>query len=82
MLLNGNSTRLLKPKHPRKIPKVEKKYKCYLARKIKESFYKKTDSRIGTKARRLYADLLEIKPLSYRDYRYFLIVINDASRRC
>jgi hypothetical protein len=56
--------------------------KCCLAGKIKESFYKKTDSRIGTKARRLYADLLGIKPLSCRDYRYFLIVIDNASRRC
>jgi hypothetical protein len=82
MLLNGNSTRLLKPKHLRKIPKGEKKCECCLAGKMKESFYKKTDSRIGTKARRLYADLLGIKPLSCRDYRYFLIVIDDASRRC
>jgi hypothetical protein len=82
MLLNGNSTRLLKPKHLRKIPKGEKKYKCCLAGKIKESFYKKTDSRIGIKARRLYTDLLGIKPLSCKDYRYFLVVIDDASRRC
>ncbi len=82
MLLNSNSTKLLKPKHLRKIPKGEKKYECCLAGKIKKSFYKKTDSRIRTKARRLYIDLLGIKPLSYRDYRYFLIVIDDASRRC
>ena len=82
MLLNSNSTRLLKPKHLRKIPKGEKKYECCLAGKIKESFHKKTDSRIETKAKRLYADLLRITPLSYRDYRYFLIVIDNASRRC
>ena len=82
MLLNSNSTRLLKSKHLRKIPKGEKKCKCYLARKIKESFYKKTDSRIRTKARRLYTDLLGIKPLSCKDYRHFLIVIDNASRRC
>ncbi len=82
MLLNGNSTRLLKPKHLRKIPKGEKKCECCLVGKMKESFYKKTDSCKGTKARRLYADLLEIKLLSCKDYRYFLIIIDNASRRC
>ena len=82
ILLNGNSTSLQKPRNIRKILKGEKKCECCLAGKMKESFHKKTDSRIGTKARRLHADLSGRKPLSCRDYRYFLVVIDDASRRC
>ena len=70
------------PKNKRILPKGEKTCECCLAGKQKESYHKKTDSRTGTKVRRLHADLSGIQPHSTRGHRYFLVVVDDASRRC
>jgi hypothetical protein len=53
---------------------------CCLAGKMKESFNKKTDSRQCQRIRKLYADTSGILPISIRGYRYFLLVICDATR--
>jgi hypothetical protein len=53
---------------------------CCLAGKMKELFNKKTDSRQCQRIRKLYADTSSILPTSIRGYRYFLLVICDATR--
>ena len=47
---------------------------------MKESFNKKTDSRQTHRIQRLHADMSGILPISIRGYRYFLLVICDATR--
>jgi hypothetical protein len=51
-----------------------------LVGKIKESFNKKTDSRTTQRIRRLYYDTSGIRQMSYRGYRYFMVIIDDATR--
>jgi hypothetical protein len=51
-----------------------------LAGKMKESFNKTTDNRSDIKLRRLHADISGILPASFRGYRYFLLVVDDATR--
>jgi len=51
-----------------------------LAGKMKESFNKKSDTRSTIRVRRLHADTSGILPISIRGYRYFLLVIDDATR--
>ncbi|KAI0994751.1 hypothetical protein K3495_g13428, partial [Podosphaera aphanis] len=51
-----------------------------LAGKMKESFNKKTHNRTHIPARRLHADISGILPESYRGFKYFLLVVDDASR--
>jgi hypothetical protein len=51
-----------------------------LAGKIKESFSKQTDSRIKERIRKLYCNILEIWPTSFRGYKYYLLVINNTMR--
>lgn len=51
-----------------------------LAGKMKESFVKKTDSRTEVRLRKLHADISGILPPSLRGYRYFLLVVDDATR--
>ena len=53
---------------------------CCLAGKMKESFSKKTDIRQTHRIRKLHADTSGILPISIRGYRYFLLVICDATR--
>jgi GAG-pre-integrase domain len=53
-----------------------------LAGKLKESFSKKSDSRRTQKGHRLHADCSGILPESIRGFRYFLLVIDDATRCC
>ena len=47
---------------------------------MKESFNKKTDTRQTNRIRKLHADTSGILPISIRGYRYFLLVICDATR--
>ena len=54
--------------------------KYCLASRMKESFRSKTDNRFKTKLRRLHADLSGIKETSIQGYRYFLIIVDDATR--
>ena len=49
---------------------------------MKEHFSKTTDRRTNIPIRRLYADISGILPTSIRSYRYFLLVVDDASRTC
>ena len=64
----------------RVIFKGEHACEACLAGKMKESFTKKTDSRAEIKLRRLHADISGILPPSLRQYRYFLLVVDDATR--
>ena len=50
-----------------------------LAGKMKESFNKTTDNRSGIKLRRLHADISGILHPSFRNYRYFLVIVDDAT---
>ena len=47
---------------------------------MKESFNKVTDSRLLVVGRRVYCDLLGIRGLSVKGYRYWLLVIDDTIR--
>ena len=47
---------------------------------MKESFNRKTDNRSENKLQQLHTDISSIKDKSVRGYRYFLLVIDDATR--
>ena len=47
---------------------------------MKESFSKKTDIRQTHRIRKLHTNTSGILPISIRGYRYFLLVICDATR--
>jgi hypothetical protein len=79
-LLEGNSVGLIKPKDKRRLSHGEKLCELCLASKIKESFNKKTNKREGKRVKRLYADLSRYYLASVRGFRYFLVVLCDASR--
>jgi hypothetical protein len=79
-LLEGNFIGLIKPKDKRRLLYGKKLYKPCLARKIKESFNKKTDKREGKRVRRLYANLSRYYLAFIQGFKYFLVVSCDASR--
>jgi hypothetical protein len=79
-LLKGNSVSLIKPKDKRRLLYNKKLYKPCLASKMKESFNKKTNKREGKRVRRLHADLFRYYLASVQGFRYFLVVLCDASR--
>jgi hypothetical protein len=54
-------------------------YKCCLARKIKELFNKKTDTRQTYRIQKLYTDISGILLISIRGYCYFLLVIYNTT---
>ena len=51
-----------------------------LAGRMKETFNKTTDNCAQVKIRRLHTDISGIKAKSIRGYRYFLLVVDDATR--
>jgi hypothetical protein len=79
-LLKGNFVSLIKPKDKRRLLYSKKLYKPCLAGKIKELFNKKTNKREGKRVRRLYINLFKYYLAFIRGFRYFLIVLCDASR--
>jgi hypothetical protein len=79
-LLEGNFVSLIKLKDKRKLLYSKKLYKLCLAGKIKELFNKKTNKREGKRVRRLYADLFRYYLAFIQGFRYFLVVLCDASR--
>ena len=79
-LLEGNSVSLIKLKDKRRLLYSKKLYKLCLAGKIKELFNKKTNKREGKKVKRLYADLFRYYLAFIRGFRYFLVVLCNASR--
>ena len=52
----------------------------YLAGKLKKSFIKKTDSRQLQLGRHIHTDISEILSPSVQGYKYYLLVIDDATR--
>lgn len=52
------------------------------AGKLKERLNKKTDSRVRRKGRRLHSDISGELPKTYRGFKYFLMVTDDATRCC
>ncbi|KAI0991343.1 hypothetical protein K3495_g16844, partial [Podosphaera aphanis] len=58
----------------------EKHCESCLAGRMKERFNKKTDTREYVKGRRLHADISGIQGVSVRGFRYYLAVVDDASR--
>jgi hypothetical protein len=79
-LLEGNFIGLIKLKDKRRLLYGKKLCKPCLASKMKESFNKKTNKREGKRVRRLYADLSGYYLAFVRGFRYFLVVLCDASR--
>jgi hypothetical protein len=79
-LLEGNFVGLIKLKDKRRLPYGKKLYKPCLASKIKELFNKKTNKREGKRVRRLYADLFGYYLAFIRGFRYFLVVLCNASQ--
>jgi hypothetical protein len=79
-LLEGNFISLIKLKDKRRLPYGKKLYKPCLASKMKELFNKKTNKREGKRVRRLYADLSRYYLAFIQGFRYFLVVLCDASR--
>jgi hypothetical protein len=51
-----------------------------LAGRQKESFNKKTDNRSTIKLRRLHYDISGIQDISIRGNRYYLLVVDNATR--
>ena len=51
-----------------------------LAGRQKESFNKKTDNRSTVKLGRLYCNISGIQDVSIRGYKYYLLVVDDATR--
>jgi len=51
-----------------------------LAGKMKESLNKKTDSRTKERIRKVHCDTSGIRPTSFRGYKYYLLVTDDATR--
>ncbi|KAI0994010.1 hypothetical protein K3495_g14173 [Podosphaera aphanis] len=47
---------------------------------MKERFNKKTDTREHIKGRRLHADIAGIQGTSIKGFKYFLVVVDDATR--
>ena len=54
--------------------------KACAAGRFKTSYSRQTESREATRGRRLHADISGLLPCSIRGYRYYLIVLDDASR--
>ena len=79
-LLEGNFISLIKLKDKRRLLYNKKLYKPCLAGKIKELFNKKTNKREGKRVRRLHADLSGYYLASVYSFRYFLVVLCNASR--
>ena len=79
-LLNSNSVGLIKLKDKRKLLYSKKLYELCLAGKMKESFNKKTNKCEGKRVKRLYTDLSRYYLASIQGFRYFLVVLCDASR--
>jgi hypothetical protein len=79
-LLEGNFVGLIKLKDKRRLLYSKKLYKPCLASKIKELFNKKTNKREGKRVRRLYADLFGYYLAFIRGFRYFLVVLCNASQ--
>lgn len=52
------------------------------AGRLGEHFNKRTDNRSTVKLRRVHCDISGIQALSVRGYRYFLFVVDDATRYC
>ncbi|KAI1005346.1 hypothetical protein K3495_g2868 [Podosphaera aphanis] len=63
-------------------PIGSKSCEACLAGKMKEHFNKKTDSRESTILRRVHCDISGIQSVSVRGYRYYLLVVDDATRMC
>ena len=55
-------------------------YEGCLAGKMKESLNKKTDTKTSVRGRRLHADTSGRLSLSIRGFRYFLLIVDDATR--
>ncbi|KAI1002157.1 hypothetical protein K3495_g6041 [Podosphaera aphanis] len=64
----------------RPVYQEEKHCESCLAGRMKERFNKKTGTRECVKGRRLHADISGIQGVSVRGFRYYLIVVDDASR--
>ncbi|KAI0992438.1 hypothetical protein K3495_g15747, partial [Podosphaera aphanis] len=47
---------------------------------MKEKYNKKTDTRENIKGKRLHSDISGIQGMSIRGFKYFLVVVDDASR--
>jgi len=47
---------------------------------MKESFNKKTDSHIKEKIKKVHCNISRIWPISFRSYKYYLLVTNDITR--
>ena len=56
-------------------------YESYLAGQMKDQYNKSTAVRESRRIRRLHADISGILLLSVRSYRYFLLIIDDATRQ-
>ena len=79
-LLNSNFIGLIKLKDKRKLLYSKKLYKLCLASKMKELFNKKTNKKESKRVRRLYADLSGYYLVLVCSFKYFLVVLCNASR--
>ena len=77
-LLDNISYKLKEIKILRQL-KGKNSYKVYIVGRIKEYFFKKLDKRTDILIRRLYTNILGILLKSIRSYKYFLLVVDDAT---
>jgi hypothetical protein len=79
LLNTATGVNFTKPKASERLPGKDACEAC-LAGGMKESFNKTTDNRTDIKIRRLHVDLSGVKATSVRGYKYFLLVVDDATR--
>ena len=59
--------------------KGKNSYKVYIVKRIKEYFSKKLDRRTDILIQRLYTNILGILLKSIYNYKYFLLVVDNAT---
>ncbi|KAI0991733.1 hypothetical protein K3495_g16454, partial [Podosphaera aphanis] len=82
IVLKNGDTGITIPKFKRAVPLGESNCESCSAGRLREHFNKKTDNRCVSKLRRVHCDISGIQASSVRGYRYFLLVVDDATRYC
>ncbi|KAI0996190.1 hypothetical protein K3495_g11988, partial [Podosphaera aphanis] len=82
ILLKSGNTGLKIPLKKQSIPIGDRSCDACLAGKMKEHFNKKTDKREINPLRRVHCDIFGIQLISVRGLRYYLLIVDDATRMC
>ncbi|KAI1000860.1 hypothetical protein K3495_g7339 [Podosphaera aphanis] len=81
-VLKNGDTGITSPSNKRRVPLGERSCESCSAGRLREHFNKRTDNRCEAKLRRVHCDISGIQAVTVRGYRYFLMVVDDATRYC